>query len=217
MKLSQLYYLVLVISVLVSCTATSNQDGHRTQEIMKSREIKKVSEADILNKSLEIGNLIADSIQKTLSSKLVQSMQSDGLNATIKFCSANAISLTDSLSKEYSASIRRTSFKYRNPANEPDSVESQLLNAYQHSVKNKRALRESANILGNEVLFTKPILLGNPVCLNCHGKVGKELSSEDFELLQSIYPEDKATGYSFKEFRGMWSIRLERKMVVNAL
>lgn len=204
--------------LLVACTAT-NQDGREILQIMKSREIKKVSDVDILNKAMEIGKMIADSSQMELSRNLIQSMKSEGVAGSIKFCKVNAIQITDSLSKKYAAKIKRTSLQTRNENNDPNKLEKDILGAYENAVTNKIQISPSVQMVENtnQVLFTKPILIKNPVCLNCHGAVGTTLSKENNELITSLYPDDKATGYQLNEFRGMWSIILDKKTVVNAL
>ncbi|MFT7032878.1 MAG: hypothetical protein ACJA2S_001379 [Cyclobacteriaceae bacterium] len=204
--------------LLVACTAT-NQDGREILKIMKSREIKKVSEADILNKAMEIGNMITDSSQMKLSRNLIQSMKSEGVVGSVKFCNTNAIQITDSLSKKYGAVIKRTSLKTRNKNNNPNKLEMDILRAYENATTNKIQISPSVQIIENttQILFTKPILIKNPVCLNCHGNVGTTLSEENGQLIKSLYPNDKATGYQINDFRGMWSIILDKKTIVNAL
>lgn len=204
--------------ILVACTAT-NQDGRQIKEIMKSREIKKVSEADILNKAMNIGNMITDSSQMELSRNLIKSMKSEGVAGSIKFCNANAIEITNSLSKKYSAVIKRTALKTRNENNNPNKLEMDILEAYKNASAEKIQISPSVQMIENtdKVLFTKPILIKNPVCLNCHGSVGTTLSEENSELIGSLYPNDKATGYQINDFRGMWSIILDKKTIVNAL
>jgi len=186
---------------------------------MKTHEIKKISDVDILNKALEIGNEIAQSSQGALSQKLMQSMKKDGIAESIKFCHVAASPLTDSLSTIYKATIKRTSNKLRNPSNQPDAIETQLLDAYQYSFDNKLELKESVQVVNNEksVLYTKPIMINNPTCLNCHGEPGKNLLNENNLLLKSLYPSDSATGYKLNDFRGMWSITIDKKEIINAL
>lgn len=210
----------ILFTCLFACNnSNTSQDSSRVKEIMKTHEIKKISEVDILNKALEIGNELAKSSQRALSEKLMQSMKKNGAAESIKFCNEVASPVTDSLSSKYNASIKRTSNKLRNPRNQPDVIESQLLDAYQYSFDNQLELNESVQMLEDEksVLFTKPIMLNNPTCLNCHGELNKNLKDENNVLLKSLYPSDSATGYKLNDFRGMWSIILDKKVIVNAL
>lgn len=210
---------ILTTSFFACNNSNTSQDSSRVKEIMKTHEIKKISDVDILNKALEVGNTLAKSSQGALSEKLMQSMKKYGVTESIEYCHKVASPLTDSLSSAYKATIKRTSSRLRNPRNQPDVIESQLLDAYQYSFDNQLELKESVQLLedGKSVLFTKPIMLNNPACLNCHGEPGKNLKDENNLFLKSLYPSDSATDYKLNEFRGMWSIILDKKAIVNAL
>ena len=53
--------------------------------------------------------------------------------------------------------------------------------------------------------FFAPIL-DKGLCLTCHGIVGETLLPENDEKIKTLYPEDKAVGYSEGDLRGVWSI-----------
>lgn len=216
----RLSYCFVVIFTVVACSTPSNKEkGKEIKEIMRSQEIKKVSEVDILNKAREVGNELAASSQTALSEKLVASIKENGIPGSIKFCRTVALPLTDSVGMANQVSIKRTSAKLRNPENRPNALEGQLLEAYQYSFEHQLEMREEVQALdgSNSVLFTKPILLKNPVCLNCHGEIGNTLLDENNKLLKSLYPADSATGYKLNDFRGMWSITIDKKVLVNLL
>jgi hypothetical protein len=54
--------------------------------------------------------------------------------------------------------------------------------------------------------FLAPIVLGNPLCLQCHGTPGKDIGPETLAAIKKIYPEDKAIGYQLGDLRGLWRI-----------
>ncbi len=208
--------LVVLFSVclLFACSG-KKVDKSTYEEELKSREIKKVSEADLFEKALQIGDSIATRSQLALSSKLQVAIKSGGVPEAISFCKLNALPVVDSLEKKYNAQIKRVSFQYRNPSDEPDSLEYSLLEAYQFNIN--EGIEVKANIQDPHdgyLLFTKPILINNPLCLRCHGEVGKEISPENHQLIVELYPEDKATGYAMNQLRGMWSIRLSKKNLI---
>lgn len=60
------------------------------------------------------------------------------------------------------------------------------------------------------MLFYKPIVLGMPACLQCHGKPD-DLSVNALAAIQAKYPDDKALDFSMGELRGMWRITFNRK------
>lgn len=59
------------------------------------------------------------------------------------------------------------------------------------------------------IAFYAPIKV-NAMCLQCHGKVGETLKSEDYAVIQKYYPNDKAVGYVDGDLRGMWSIQFKK-------
>ena len=203
---------------LWACSGNNKQTSDEIKEIMQTQKIKKVTDADILNAAILQGAKIADSTQKVLGQNLMKHMASGGVLDAIAFCSTEALPLTDSLSRRHNAAVKRTSLKVRNLTNAPDSTEHQILEAYQYAFDQKQQLSESVQILtDNTVLYTRPIMTGNPACLQCHGVVGENLLTETNDLIKKHYPEDSATGYALNAFRGMWSIRLDRKEIVNGL
>ena len=55
--------------------------------------------------------------------------------------------------------------------------------------------------------YMKPIVLGSPVCLSCHG--GPDDTSPEVKAeLQRLYPQDKATGYRVADLRGAVSVKI---------
>lgn len=219
-QISGFFWSILTISLLAACDTGSqrriNQDALR--EEMRNREPKKLSEAQITAEAYRRGNLIAEAAQASLLNQLKKHIKNGGVPAAIEYCQVQALPLTDSLSNQYGATLRRSSLNLRNPANAPQDLEKQLLEAYQYNHENNLPLEDNVQRLGQEAfLFTKPILIGSPLCLNCHGKAGEEIGAKALNLLDSLYPADKARGYAIGDLRGMWSIRLQRKAVVNAL
>lgn len=196
----------------------SESDREAALEGSKKQEIKKVNDSDIMASGIERGKMIASVSQKILGTTLKKKIEEDGIEQAIKYCNLAAYPLVDSLSNEYSAVIKRVSMKLRNPQNKPDSIEQMLLDAYQYTIDQGEPVTDNIQEIHKEyLLYTKPILIGDPLCLQCHGKIGEELKPETNQLIKSLYPDDKATGYAITELRGMWSIRLEKKDIINSL
>jgi len=63
-------------------------------------------------------------------------------------------------------------------------------------------------------LFVKPILAASPMCLECHGK---NVDSSVKEQIDKLYPGDKALNHQLNDLRGMWSIKIPVKEIVNGL
>ena len=48
------------------------------------------------------------------------------------------------------------------------------------------------------------------MCLQCHGKPNQDIKRPTLNSLANLYPEDKATGYSINQVRGIWSISFDK-------
>lgn len=59
--------------------------------------------------------------------------------------------------------------------------------------------------------FIAPIVLGNPLCLQCHGTPGEDIDPETLASIQKFYPNDKATGFKLGDLRGLWRITFPAK------
>lgn len=155
---------------------------------------------------LEKGKLIAAATFAALSGKLQAAMAEGGVPNAVEYCNLAAYPLVDSLSKVHQADIRRTSLKVRNPENSPSEAEKTALEFYAQAMSAGQALRPQVQRSDDGVIFYAPIQI-NAFCLQCHGKVGETLRAEDYAVIQKLYPEDRAVGYSEGDLRGIWSIR----------
>ncbi|MFA0961791.1 DUF3365 domain-containing protein [Roseivirga sp. BDSF3-8] len=180
----------------------------------KSREIKQVKEGEILNAALQTGREVSRISQQELIATLQLAIEAHGVPGAVTFCNVEALSLMDSLSTATKSRIRRVSQRYRNPKDEPNELEANLLDAYAYSVEQNEAPGDNIQMLDNgKILYTKPILLGAELCLNCHG-TKSEISPETQSQINELYPQDKATGYQIGQLRGMWSIELDKTEII---
>lgn len=218
-KLNSLAFLLITTcSLLISCGEKRNGvDRKAIVEEMQNREVKKVSEAEITKAAFLKGRKIADESQKAIFLAL-QKRLTDSFETALSYCSNKAYSITDSLSTLHGVSIRRVSFKTRNKKNNPNELEKVLLDSYEYSVENKLPLDENVQEIDEQfLLYTKPITISQRECLRCHGSIGTDISTSDYERIKKIYPQDEATGYKPGDFRGMWSIKLSKKELIKEL
>lgn len=153
------------------------------------------------------GEIAALSFQ-ALSSELKQALERGGVQEAVRYCNLKAYPLVDSLSQVHRARIRRTTFKTRNPKDRPDPTEAAILRDMEAAKAAGQQPRPVVQrIAPDTVLFAAPILT-QPLCLQCHGEVGKDIDPADYALIRQLYPEDQATGYHAGDLRGMWSIRM---------
>lgn len=219
--LSRILLITWGFTIVFSSCEPPTKDQRKSQELqeeIENREIKKVSEGDISAAAEKLGAEIAMSTKKTLASNLKRAIQNEGVASAIEFCNIAAYPLVDSLQKKYNAQIRRTTLKTRNPNDKPNELERQILEAYQYNFENEQPLTDNIQEVDDQfILYTKPISIENALCLNCHGEVGKQVALETYELIKKLYPEDEAVGYQQGDFRGMWSIMLDKREIVKSL
>ena len=160
----------------------------------------------IMKEFTEVGNEIAMVSFESLSGNLKAAASSGGIANAISFCNVNALPLTDSLSKNFNAKIKRSSLKLRNPNNQPDSLEAYMLDLYQQILKMKKPMVGKALLTTtNEVRYFAPIMLKSQ-CLKCHGQVGQDIANDTYTLIKEHYPDDQAVDFQEGDLRGIWSI-----------
>lgn len=155
------------------------------------------------------GKEIAQATFAELSGELAAALETGGVAGAIRYCNLTAYPLVDSLSLVHQAVIRRTSLKVRNPADRPTPAEAEVLKEYHQQ---QGELNPKVMVVdGETVAFFAPIRI-QPLCLNCHGKVGENpgIDPADYAVIKEHYPADEATGYELDELRGMWSITFKR-------
>ena len=192
------YFLPILVIIFISCNSSQNKDSLHDELTLIA---------------MEKGQLIADETQKVLALNLKAVIQRDGISQAIKYCDVNAYPLVDSLKEKYNAEIRRTSLKNRNPTNSPDKKEKQIIEDYQKNIAMGETPIPVVVLDQQDVHFYKPIILNTALCLNCHGEVGKEIKDENYEVIQALYSDDKATDYKLGELRGVWSITFKRDFI----
>ena len=154
--------------------------------------------------ALEKGRQAADAlVQSLLNAQLKSAMEAGGPENAIQVCQQVAQPMTASTANAFEGvSIRRTSLKVRNPANAPDAIDRELLEAWQvghdagHKLPQEDIVRD-----GGVARYYKPIGV-KALCLNCHGD-RSVLKPEVVALLKQHYPEDQAHGYREGDFRGV--------------
>lgn len=154
---------------------------------------------------LQKGKEISAAAFAALSSQLAVAIQKGGPPAAIEYCQLEALPITDSLSKAFNVTLRRTSKKLRNKANRPTDWELEVLDDYQKMLEHGEEPQPRVFQHDQQVVFTAPIRV-LPQCLVCHGQPGQDIAPETLETLAQRYPEDLAKGYKTGELRGIWSV-----------
>lgn len=174
----------------------------------EKNELLVSSESDTID-YLKTGMNIALSTKSILGKNLLGAIKSKGTAGAIEFCNTKAIHLTDSMSTQLNASIKRVSDRNRNPENTANEMEL----AYIHQVKavlaNGGKPKPQLTDQGETLIGYYPIVT-NEMCLQCHGSTETDITPEALTKIQDLYPEDKATGYGVNELRGIWVVEMEK-------
>lgn len=102
------------------------------------------------------------------------------------------------------------SHKNRNPDNQANARELELIDHYQERTRTNKTLEPVTLTYDDEVIFYSPISIKNQMCLNCHGQVDKDIEAENYITLQMLYPNDDATGFAMGDLRGLWKLIFEK-------
>jgi hypothetical protein len=154
----------------------------------------------------------ARKVATTLPPKLLVALQDEirktGAEGAIPVCKDMAPKMAGEISQQTGWKIKRVSLKARNDARAtPDEWEKVALEDF-----DKRAAAgeapgklEKGEKVGNEYRFVKALPVQG-VCLGCHGPADK-IKPAVQAVLGQHYPNDKATGYSEGQIRGVISVR----------
>jgi hypothetical protein len=210
---------VIFCFVLFSCDSEKKISREVFEEVRNANEIKKLSEVDIITEAMKWGDEISAEAQHQLMEQLHKAIATHGIPGAVEFCNVEALPILKETGDSLGVIIRRTSNDYRNPADQPTEDEKALLEAYEYNEKNQ--VNNEPNVQkiknGNVLLYTKAITIPGSLCLNCHGIPGSDINEETLEKLNRLYPEDKAQGHQLGDLRGMWSISIPQKEIVNRL
>ena len=213
------YLLLLPLILLIACGPQERISKEAFDEVQRNTEAKRITEVEILEEAMVWGDSITQEAQAQLLAQLQQAIAANGAAGALDFCKVNALPILQSLETKHAVTLRRVSSRPRNPLDAPNAEELPLLDAYSYNAENNILADPSIQKLqqGEVLLYTKPILLANALCLSCHGDPKKDIAPETAAKLKQLYPQDPATGYAEGDLRGMWALRLPKKEVVKRL
>lgn len=148
-----------------------------------------------------------------LKGELGAGMKSGGPVGAIGICKTRAPALAEEHSQRTGWNVARTSLKLRNPANAPDAWETQVLQRFEAQRANGAGpdalvYAETVEEGGQQYYrFMKGIVmppLEKMPCLKCHGE---DIDSKTVEMLDQLYPQDKARGYKAGQVRGAFTLK----------
>ena len=148
------------------------------------------------------------SLRKTLESRLA----SGGPVHATAVCADTAQALSGSIAKKSGVHIRRVSDRWRNPLDEPDMFEREVLRRFGEALRDTTLTdaTEHGQVVvekGARVFrYMKPIRIQG-MCMACPGEPDR-MDAAVREVLRSRYPDDRATGYAPGDLRGAVSARV---------
>ena len=143
-----------------------------------------------------------------LKATLQASMKASGPIESISVCKDDAPQISSKVSKEKGMSVERTSIKYRNSENKPDTWETSVLAQFEQRKAKGEAIQtleysELTDHNGKQVFRYMKAIPTADVCLKCHGN---NVAQPIADKINKLYPNDKATGYKKGDIRGAFTI-----------
>lgn len=157
----------------------------------------------------KLGDSISLQAQQTLIKNLLGAIQKGGADYAVEFCNEKAMPLTDSLSEKYRVEIQRISAKNRNPKNVASLFDKKILALFESTTV--PLLKDTLIDTPKGYVYYKPIKIGMPTCLQCHGKPKEDINEATASTIRKKYRFDKATGYAMGELRGAWKLTFSTK------
>ena len=191
---------IFYISILVSTLFAACNNSNKSNDNIKLDYTK-------------MGNSIVKKTFDTLRNSLQTAISQSGFEGAVPYCQTAAYSLTNIYASN-SVTIRRTTLKYRNPANKPDTSEERILKIFA-SLKEQGIINDSIKPITEEskngqIHFYKPIML-QQMCASCHGSKSIDIQPPVWKAINTLYPLDRAYDFKTGDLRGMWHITFTNK------
>jgi len=152
---------------------------------------------------------------RTLVGQLTAALDEGGTSQAMELCSNEAIPLTRMVEAglEGPLSLKRTSFRYRNPENAPDKADEAALLHFERAIQDQGQAPASyvQRVSTGEIRYYRPLFMGE-VCLGCHGDLDT-IDPQVRRVLSERYPGDLATGYEAGAFRGLVRVSMPETLV----
>ncbi len=216
--------LLVLSSIFYACTESASRKPEKSQlEINKENAEKDkgdhVTDARLIppltsgqkKQYIDSAKFVAKTAFNIFSSHLKRLFEEKHPVEALSFCKENALRITDSLSKAHGVSIKRTSFRLRNPDNKPTEQEEKVMEIFKERIHKNLKPEPYVHYdeYGNPHVYL-PIIVQEK-CLMCHGDPNKEIPEEIVQKLAELYPSDKAIFFKKGDLRGIWSIKFPKK------
>lgn len=195
---------ILTLAAILLFGLASCQENKKTSNEITTEDISLIK---------PVGDQIAKDLVKSLQKELKSAIEKGGFNEAVKVCKLEAVPISEIIeaSSDKNIEIKRTSHKYRNPDNAPDEYETHALNHFEKLIAEGNALPEYYLQKHSELdetvyYYYKPMKVASK-CLACHGNEST-IPPETRQIIQDLYPEDKAINFEEGDFRGLIRIKI---------
>jgi hypothetical protein len=164
----------------------------------------RASDEALLGEARKVATMLPPKLLVALQEEISRS----GPEGAIPVCKDMAPKMAGEISLQTGWKIKRVSLKARNDARAiPDAWEKAALEDFDKraAAGEPREKLEKGEKVGTEYRFAKALPV-QPLCLSCHGSA-EQISPAVKSALGQHYPNDRATGYSEGQIRGMISVR----------
>lgn len=211
-------FVFIIMSYLLSFCGSSLNEKEREAIRLENnqREIRKIKTADIISAAYVRGMTITTISDSILTARLGFMILNYGITASIEQYDQMVQTILDSISKATNAEIKRLSLKVGHV--ELRKIEKELIEAYRFDRKKNLELTDNVQVIDdNLLLYSKPLIINDPLCLNCHGINGENLTEINEKTSPSLNTNDIITGYKKGDLIGVWSVLLSKKGIINSL
>lgn len=154
---------------------------------------------------------VAGAVPPRLLKVLTEAIDQGGPVGALGVCQDAAPKMAKAASEQSGWQIRRVSQRNRNPGAVPDAWELATLQDFDRRAaagEPAQTLERAERVLvdGQPLQRYMRALPTQALCLNCHGAPG-QLAPGVAERLKTLYPDDRATGYSVGQIRGAITLK----------
>jgi hypothetical protein len=197
----------IAIGVLFSMLSCTPNQGEETVDRKKSDDQVYFDVSNYSGHINKDGRMIVEKISQDFANLLANAIAEHGVLGAVEYCNHRAYPFLDSLAHYYGVNLKRTSLRYRNPENKPDTLDRIILeNMQNEAAQGAEPAPKSIKFSSGEAVYFSPITM-KPMCLQCHGiKSRGDIQDEVWSKIRELYPEDVAYDFNLNELRGAWGV-----------
>lgn len=203
---------ILFIVFLTGCDTSQKVDRSAIKEEMANREIKKVTEAEIISETLKEGQEIIKNAENLLKEKSREKLADIRRTHSIDSNLIEWVHHLDTLEEAHDAEINFLNFTSNL---ESPSVEQEILEAYNYDLEQGNTLNNNVQKLKDGyLLYTSPLTISDGSCLRCHSSEGRKTAPHISDFIDSNYPKSPIMNFKEGDVMGMWSVKILQKRII---